>query len=350
MYDTALINIIRKPEAIEVYVEIITKKKIKSSVAKTFILNESYHDKLLFDYIQQFAADTPYFYIATLDISNEQGALPTCNKQELPHFKELSTSQYFCVDNLWTCYSSKIDLQAQIDFMDDAGLDFIFSPFVLLKDFFKDKIISNIALYVLLLENAIVLAVFEESKLLYGDYIDMNLSIENTSDIESLENEQMETDTIDLDESVNLDQIDLENDINFDDDMEDMDNFDSIEDLDSIEELATEDLEQKLEENYEEASSEKINELEKEEMQEEKMTQDFQRFSLIQNSLAIYYKDSRYKSDFIENIYIADSVRVSNDFKKYIQDELFLNVYMRSIEVEIELCNLTKAELGFENV
>ena len=350
LYDTTLVNIVRKPDTIEVYIETISQKKVKFSETKTFILNDSYHDSLLYDFIHQFATDTPFYYIATLDISNDQGAIPTCDKKEFSKFKDLSTSQYFCIDKLWTCYTSKIDLQAQIGFMDELGLDFIFSPFVVLKDFFSDKISGPIALYVLILESAIIVAVFRDSKLLYGDYIDMSLDMEDNTDISSLEDDAMSSEEMGLDESVNLDQIDLDGDLDFDDELEDMDDFDNIEDLDSIEELGTEDLEQKLEENYEEASSDEIEEYEQEKAQEEESTKDFHRFSLIQNSLANYYKDPRFESDFIENIYVADDVRVSNDFKRYIQEEMFLNVYMRSIEVEIELCNLTKMELGLHNV
>ncbi len=349
LYDIALINIIKKPDSVIVYIEIHSRKKRKLSTEKTFILNDSYSDKLLFDYIKQFSEDTPFYYIATIDKSSDQGAIPTCNKHKMQNFKDLSTSQYMCIDDKWVCYTSKIDLEEQIDFMQDIGLDFLFSPFIIIKEFFKDKISGAAALYVLLQDDFITVAVFQNSQLVYGDYIDMSLEVESANDVTMmLEDESIITEDVsEGNESVDLDEIDLESDLSLDNDFDDIDDFDNIEDLDNIDDMGSdENLEMKLEENLEEISEEQADRSEKEAVQEEKMTQDFQRFSLIQNSLARFYKDERYESEFIENIYVADSVRVTNDFKTYLQDEMFLNVYMRNIEIELEVAALAKEEVG----
>ncbi len=349
MYDTTVINIVKKSESIQLYVEVLNKKRLKASHEKLFILNDSYSDELLLEYITQFTQDTPYYYIALLDASMEQGALPTCNKHEMSRFKELATSKYICIDEKWACYTSKIDLEEQIKQLGEVGADFVFSPFVILEKFYQDKIVGGVALYALLLEDSIVLAVFKESRLLYADFIDLSVAVEiEPQDELSIEEEESPAtlEAAQEQESVDLDEIDLDDDLSLDEDLDDIDSFDNLEELDNLDDIENDDeLEKKLDENLEEISAED-KELQNDVSVGEKLTEDFQRYMLIQRSLATYYKDERYESEFIENVFVADNVRVTNDFKRYIQDEMFLNVYIRSIEVELEVCNLVKEELG----
>jgi len=322
MYDTCVITIVKKSNTLHVYVEILSKKGIKASSEKLFILNDSYNDTLLLEYLQQFTEETPYYYIALLDASFEQGAIPTCNKHAMQKFKELATSKYICIDEKWACYTSKIDLEEQIKRLQNIGADFIFSPFVILSNFYRDKISQKASLYTLLLEDAVAVAIFKNSTLLYADYIDLSLAQEEQLPSMQIEEEATQTQASgNEEESVNLDDIDLDTEMNFDEDIDDIDSFDDIEELDNLDNLENEEeLEKKLEENLEELTAE-AKELQEDVTIGEKLTEDFKRFSLIQNSLANFYKDERYESEFIEDIYVADAVRVTNDFKRYIQDE-----------------------------
>jgi hypothetical protein len=323
------------------------RSQVKNRYEKTFVLNESYSTALLEEYLKQFTNETPYYYIALYDNSMDQGAIPTCEKHKIPLYKDLATVYSICVDNQWTCYTSKIDLEEELNILENFKVDLVFSPFLILYKFFEDKIPSKIALYVLIKEDAITVAVFKESKLLYGEHINITFAASQTE----LELEMQKEDPLledDLDESVDLDSIDLEDDLSLDDDLESLDDLDDLDDLDGLSD--TDDLEEQLEENLEEAISPEQSLEEGEEKEEIKETQDFQYFSIIQNSLSKYYKDELYESDFIENIYVADSVRVTNEFKKYLQEEMFFNVYVRSIELELELCQLAKDELGIKNV
>jgi hypothetical protein len=348
IYNTAIINIIRFPETIEIYVEIIDQKEVKQNFNKTFVLNDSYSTSLLEDYLKQFVNETPYYYIALYDNSMDQGAIPTCNKQKIPLYKDLSTAQYLCVDNKWICYTSKIDLEEELEILGSYKADFIFSPFLILYKFFADKIPSKIALYILIKEDAITLAVFKESQLLYGDHVNIAFAISHndfTLDTEKEEDPLLEEA---ISESIDLDSIDLDDDLSLDDDLESLDDLDDLDDISDLDDAN--DLEEQLEENLEEATISNKEEDTTEEIVNENATQDFQYFSIIQNSLARYYKEDIYESDFIENVYVADSVRVTNEFKKYLQEEMFFNVYIRSIELELELSQLTKEELGLRDV
>ena len=70
------------------------------------------------------------------------------------------------------------------------------------------------------------------------------------------------------------------------------------------------------------------------------------RFLLIQSAVNKFYKDDRFKSEFVEAVYIADGVGISKDLKKYLEEEMFLSVYVRHINLAHELCNTAKLELA----
>jgi hypothetical protein len=75
-------------------------------------------------------------------------------------------------------------------------------------------------------------------------------------------------------------------------------------------------------------------------------SEEYQRFLLIQNSLNTFYKDPKYKSQFIETIYIADSVGLGDEFKRYLEDEMFLNTTITKIDLSAALLDMAKAEIN----
>ena len=347
LYDTIIITIIKSTQELTLYIEVLHKKTLKDSIEKTFILNDTFSDTLLYDYLKQFIEETPYYYVTLLDVSYEQGAIPTCNKVEFGKYKDLSTAKHQCYENKWLYYTSFPELEEQLHFIGKVGVDFVFSPFIVLSRFFHDKMAtSKETMFVLVLKESLTLAVFKENQLLFGSYIDISAHIASSNLSELLDEEEQEIEE-QMEESVNLDDIALDGDLDLDDDLDELDDFDTIEDLNTLDALDTgDDLEQRLEENLEELDNAEENQAKEEEESNEGISDDYQHFLLIQQTLKAYYDDEKYNSDFIENIYIADGIKLSNDFKHYLQDELFLNVYIRSVEVEMELAALTKKELG----
>jgi len=73
--------------------------------------------------------------------------------------------------------------------------------------------------------------------------------------------------------------------------------------------------------------------------------EDYQRFLLIQSSINNFYKDEKYESAFIQNVYMADGVGISLDLKRYLEEEMFMDVYTRRIDLPSSLCNMAKLEL-----
>jgi hypothetical protein len=240
-----------------------------------------------------------------------------------------SLSKYVCYSDRWVYYTSKVDLHALQKEYSRIGIDFVFSPFVVLAKFFKDKIDTNMALFVFVEDTFVTLGVFDNSELLYAKHLDM----EHYKGDDELLMEDHDSNEIELDLAIDGD-MDL-GEI----DGDELDNLGDIEDLDSLDDLDefsdTKDIEEELQEKLEELPVKEI----------DSFNEDYQRFLLIQGALSDFYKNDKHASQFIESVYIADGAGVSGDLKRYLEEEMFLNVYIRSMDINAEICELAKAEL-----
>lgn len=332
LYLKVLVNIVVQKKSTLVYIELCSKKGIVNEVSTEF--NTTMLNNQMYDFISEYIKESPYFYISILDTSIVQGAIPTCEKNKLSYYYDLSMSEYKCFDNKWNFYTAKNDIYQIEHKYEDIGIDMIFSPFVLLANFFQDKINNNLAMYALIEEGFISVAVFENSQLLYAEHLDM-LTGDETEDI-SLDEDIDENIDLEIEGGIDLEDIDVD-----EGGLDSLEDFGDIEDLDSLEDIDefsdSKDVEEEL---YE---SDKIL---PEDEENEAFNDDYQRFTMIQLAVSHFYKDDKYESRFIENVYIADGTGVTNDLKKYLEEEMFFNVYVRRADLGIEVCQLAKTELG----
>lgn len=324
LYTKVFINIIVENLQTVVYVEVCSKKDVLQSTHKVF--ETTTINSKMYEFVRSFFKETPFCYISVLDKSSNQGAVPTCAPSEMEKFYDINASEYICYSGEWAFYTSEYDLEAIKHEYRSVGLDFIFSPFAIMANFFKDKIENTPAMFVLVEDNYLSFSIFDNSKLLYGEYLNMQ---HHKDDEDMLIDSLLE----DEDVSLGIKGIDIE-DMSLDDDSTDFDDFTNIEDLDSaddMDEFSEMQEAQEIVENDVDISSEGFNE-------------DYQRFSLIQSALNTFYKDSKYESQFIETIYIADGIGTSSELKSYLEEEMFLNVYIRKIDLGVAVCEMAKAE------
>ena len=76
--------------------------------------------------------ETPFYYISLLDNSCEQGIIPTCKQNKMDDFIDTAIIKYVC-DKEWAYYTAKFELDDEIDFFEDIDIDFVFSPFIIIK-------------------------------------------------------------------------------------------------------------------------------------------------------------------------------------------------------------------------
>ncbi|MCF6330529.1 MAG: hypothetical protein L3I99_03150 [Sulfurimonas sp.] len=320
LYTQIYINIISNAKETVVYTEELHHNGSSDNYEEVF---NSTNKEDIYEYIQSIAKKSPVHYISILDNSPSYGAIPTCSQEDKKLHYNVSDFNNICTPNEWSYYTSKADLLELQGRYHKVGLDFVFSPFIILSNFFKDKIASDIAMYILINEDNLTLSIFENNKLLFA----LNLDMQN-QDLDSSDELLMDID----DEELNLDDlasIDLEN-IDVDDDIESINEFDDIEDLDTFDEM----------EEFSQDMAEDENTLD----EQSDFGVDYHRFSLIQSAVNNFYQDKQLESKFIEIVYIADSVGVNSELKKFLEEEMFLSVYIRKMDLTHELCELSKAE------
>jgi hypothetical protein len=325
LYTKVFINIIVENSSTIVYIETCSRDNVINSIEKSF--DTTSINAKMYDFIKSCIKQSPFFYISVLDNSPLQGAIPTSVSSEMNKYADMSSVKYIALKE-WAVYTPEYDINAVKHDYRSIGVDFIFSPFLIMFKFFKDKIESTLSMFVLVEDNCLSLSVFDNSKLLYGEYIDMQHQKDDDLLMDSSLDEEI---SLELD-SIDLDEIDIDSDIDSLDDFANIEDLDISADIDEFSEA--QDIEEIIHAHDERnISSDGFNE-------------DYQRFSLIQSSLNSFYKDDKYESKFIENIYIADSIGVSSDLKGYLEEEMFLNVYVRKINLSVEVCDMAKAELN----
>jgi len=337
-------------ENIEVkYVTIKRHKEIESAT-KVFPTT-TLDDEDLKAHIHALSQISPYHYVATLDKSDDQGVIPTCSKVEAKNYIDESTSKLLCIDESYSLYTSQVALNKELKAFSEIGLDFLFSFVSVMFRVYHDKIANSACgAYVFLEEKTVALVVVKEGKVLFSNYIKSIDTKESLSlDNEAIEDEVDEELGFDLDlddDDMGIDLEDMEaNDIDDDlgdlgdvDDLGDIDDLDDLDDLDESEELDDFD-DTKVEDEPEDNAAQ----TEKEVPQSSAL--DFQRFEILTDMLKKYYYDARYENDFVEKMYIAQTDTVGSDFKKYLEEELFVNVIIRKVSVVDELLALARYEV-----
>lgn len=330
LYNNIYINIVQSSKDTCIYVEEIDYKGLSNNYEEIF--NTSNKSEI-YEYIKTFINRSPINYVSILDPSLTQGAAPTCSHHEIKKYCTLEEFEQICVDDKWSYYTSKLDLLDIQGRYKKTGLDFIFSPFHMLHKFFADKTKGEISLFILVNEDYMALSVFESSKLLFASLLDMQKDDDSNDELimDVDDDEELILDDI-KNNSVDLEDIDV-------DDIEGLDEIDELDDLETFDDMDDFDASDEHEEHL--SMSDKQME---DSVEQNSFGEDYHRFSLIQSAVNTFYKDSKFESKFIQSVYVADGIGLSNEFKKFLEEEMFLSVFIRKMDIAQELSELAKAE------
>jgi len=290
---------------ITVTVSDIKDEKIITSEEENFSLvdQNSFSDELTY-YINQKQNEVTKSYIITLLDSLGQGMIPTCSAG---HFQKYSVDMKniynVCVDKKFTNYVSKIDIKWIQKLFASTGIDYIFSPFILLSKMIeKDEINSEVKLFMLYINNGITLLVKKDSEYLFGSYFNIG------------------------EEDPLLSQLDS----SFEDNTEE-DEFEIEDDFDDEFEFEIDDEEFEQESDY---------------GQELSMIEEDKRLIKYLNiALKEFYSEEIYESSFIDSVTIYSDEGVEQTLLEYIENELFLNTYVKKIDYVNQLIVLAQEEV-----
>lgn len=337
LYQKIFIAIVQDGGAYNIKVVALKQKKLLYKEGKTFE-GENAFDEML-SYVQKYIDETPLHYIALLNPEHNQGALEGCSLHDIADV--LNGAKTVCRKQKWLLYSSIRELEGLKKKYAPVGLDFIFSPFSIIERFFADKMSGSIALYALAQKDSFTVAFFEEGKLEYAHHYTMHQHdipvVGDDGNVVGFAVGVAEEDEpergIDLDDIENLDDLDI---------IDELDDLSDIEDLDSLEEIAefSEDEPTIEEKRSVQLQGDEI----KGEM--ERFGDDYSRFELIEKTLARFYTGEHCHNRFIETVYIADAYGSGAELKHYLEEELFLNVLIRRIDLGDEVASLAMSEEG----
>lgn len=332
LYLKVFVGITASHSGIHVVVEMLKNGEAAERFSQSFGGDA---DAELSAFLEPYLAESPLHYVALLNSMDEQGALPVGSEKEAERFADLSTALTLAPGGEWLLYASKPGIDALQKRFGGIGVDFIFSPFSVLEQFFADKIDTTTALFVLLEDDAVSAAIFSEGRLLFARHLgiaheDLHLTEAEENDGVSL---SFELDIDGIEEGLELE------DINAIDDLEGLDDLDEIEDLDTMDDLES------FTEEEEIVVPARNEEISRDEGSLEGFDKDYKRFQLIQMTLEHYYGDPKYDSRFVESVYIADGCGLDDDLKHYLEEELFMKVYVRRIDIPAEIADLAKREL-----
>jgi len=274
-------NLLFKPNLIAFYKDEETYKVLNEQYKKQEIIfsetKEFENKNELLSYISSVIEDNPQTYVSTFVSTQNQGVIPSCEKHIYKNYGiELDNVKTVCINNKYSFYITIYELMESKK--EYKYIDFLYSAFALVD--FKSSLRHN-SLYILSTKKYSYIIIYKDHIPVFSDIFD---TITNEEELE-------------------------------DNAIEDISDIDIVEDFD---ETLDEDIE-----NVDE------NEVEKEESLEN-LNLEYKIAEHIKTALKEYYEGG---GDFIEKIFIFDTIGIEKNITNIINDELFIEASLEKFEL-----------------
>ncbi|MBV5335223.1 MAG: hypothetical protein JZU49_05400 [Sulfuricurvum sp.] len=340
LFQKIFVAIISDKDGYDIQTIVVKKKKTLHKESRHF--EGDVPSPVMIRYINDVIDPSPFCYISTLNLHANQGAYVGCSKPaEALQNQDTVGIQTLCRDEKWTQYASQDALYQLRSHYNTIGLDFIFSPFSMIEFYFADKIKNSFALYAFGMPELFSVAIFDDGKLEYAHHYARGSSKSATIDEEVSEMEftssslghEVAEGTILLDDIEDLEDLDLLDDLDSFGDIADLDDLDEVSEF-SDDTLTPEEIRQERDHNTNAVKNEI-----------DDSSEEYARFEFIQKTLQRFYASSHCHNRFIETVCIADSSSGGDELKRYLEEELFLNVLIRKVDVCEGINALAQAEV-----
>lgn len=305
-------------------------------------------------FIERYERKSPFSYISVLNPVLQQGAHKGCSGENM------KDNTWLCVGNKkrpWSIFTDVSTTRSVQKKFKSTGLDFIFSPYSIIastKEINSDKA----QLFVLVLEKSMSVSVFKDGVLEFAKQVSFD-EAENEFDMSDESSELLLEDELVLNEEGGMSMdltIDTESDTEDDMELEDLEGLEDLDELDGLDELDSLDELDELDDLGEEQALDDFQESEELVDMEEDLSTDsdtslagfsrnLKRFEMIQNSIHDFYKGADVESAFIEDVYVLDPYDDCADLRGYLEDELFVTVHFKNLNLHEALLVLSKNEV-----
>ena len=252
-------------------------------------------------YIQKIQNKYPHTYTSAMIRTENQGLLNGKNIDVFDKFGlDINSLKIILINKQWFIYVGKKNLQEYKNkFSKINGLDFVFSPFIIIYEKIKDRLDGAKKLYILQEKGSTSLLIADRDNIYFGNHI-----------------------VFEQDRFVDENKEDKKNN-------DDMIEFDVIDEID--ENIIIKDFDK---DSYD-LSSNSLSEL----------SIANHMIELITKTLNNFYQDNRYASDFIDELLILDGYGISDNAISHLKNNTMLETQFIRIDVCKEVEKLTKMEL-----
>ena len=305
-----LVGVALLENSCKIYVKKIKNSKVIYRAKKTFDLESK--DKLstsVINYLNSLQEEHEQTYVALFLNTLGQGAIPGCNTGAYEKFGvDKQNVKSICIDNEFTIYASFIDIHWVDKIFQKVGLDFVFSPFLILDHFAQKEIIENeVKLYILNTHNGLTIMIKRGKKLLYGSFF--NIAKEEDLLHDDFENADSST-AINLEEEI-FEEFDEDDES----ELKEMQEFDDGTDYDD------------------------------EGLQSRLSQMDARLVKYLDVSLKEFYHSELYDSAFISKVKIYDDAGMNEEVIRYIEDELLLDTSAENISILDTVLDISEDEV-----
>ncbi|MEF3192353.1 MAG: hypothetical protein K6347_07405 [Campylobacterales bacterium] len=314
MFKKVYVGIVINRDKIDIATIFVKRGRILERQRKSFLTPDGSLSQEVISFLLDLQERYTYTYTATLLDTVNQGALPSCSRTLYEELGiKMSTIARLCLSEGWSIYVGLEELKkAQEKFAPVEGIDYLFSPAVLIFNHYAKELVEKPTLYLFMRSALATLAIFSESKLLYCSNYPLSYAFEEEQKGEDEATESLfDIDLIDELGGIKIEDLDV--------------------DLDKdviIREMEPTIPGSIISQTGDERTLEILLKIE-----------DF-----LKRSLEEYYTNEVYQGDFVERIILIDEVGIAEMLKKYIEEELFITTQIDSFDLAEALAELARVE------
>jgi len=330
--------------------KVLKEGAITRTFTKTFTLSPPLDalDKNLENYLMNLQDEYQFVYIAFLLGSLGQGAISgTGNSAFSKHSVDMQNVYNVALFNQWSAYASFIEIKWAKNLFSEVGLDFIYSPFILLSDFVvSQKLKNKPTCYILNCQDFFILAIFEERQLHFGAFFktQTDTAFTHSNDMNDWENEQEEEGVIDSPEEMSEMATANDDEEAQEEGIEELSELGEISELEDIDDLRSTD-------SFSDVNDRSLSQLrgmdafKDEDISLELYGRDLLVYKYLKTALEEYYHNPLYVSEFIDEIIIFDGYEISSDLIHQLEDELMMDVEIHKVDVSDRMCDIAIKEV-----
>ncbi len=342
-FSNLFISIVPRDGGYVVYGKAIKRAKVIATFERKFEVSRESNDldEAIEDYLLSLQEKYQFVYFSLFLDSLGQGAIKGIETKDFEKFSVDPNSVKSVPFNTWSVYASFIDINWANNVYKNIGLDFIYSPFVVLYYLLsQQRPQKKTVLYLLNQQNSIALGIFRDGILCFGVFskIENDTNLDELNAVSDWEEEEEETDVSEDAKTSESHQEDEEEFLALDD----LADLDSDEKPTRKEEFLDESEadDDNTEQNYEgEDNDIDISGI-------ELYGRDIKIYKFLSRAIREYYENPLYESDFVSKMVIYDDYEMSQEIVQSIKNELFLSLEIHKVNMGETVCDMSIKEVN----